>query len=225
MPANAYIYMYPCASPNGNDLKQLIDLGRSDTWSEKIEEQTQKKRKAYMRWLNTNNDNDRKEYRQIQKETQRIIRKEREKAWELKCSEIGQVHRRQTLYRDLEIYQEHKKERQAFIPTSESKMKFLKNDKSSGPEGISAELIKYGSYKLYRMIDKLFKMCINGQRVPDEWRLAHHGHYAEEEREEYQRRTEVMESWRKSMGEIQLNEGEWNDRRQWKLRIARSKTL
>lgn len=38
-------------------------------WSEKIEEQTRKKKKAYLMWLNTNNDNDRKKYRQIQKET------------------------------------------------------------------------------------------------------------------------------------------------------------
>lgn len=49
----------------------------------------------------------------------------------------------------------------------------LKNGKSCGPEGIYAELLKYGTKKLFMMLTDIFNQCINGQEIPNEWKVAY----------------------------------------------------
>lgn len=49
----------------------------------------------------------------------------------------------------------------------------LKNGKASGPEGIPAELIKFGTEKLFRLLTKTINMCLNGHPVPEQWKEAY----------------------------------------------------
>lgn len=48
----------------------------------------------------------------------------------------------------------------------------LKNRKAPGPGDIPAELIKYGTQKLYEHLAELFQRCINGGDIPEEWKLS-----------------------------------------------------
>lgn len=49
----------------------------------------------------------------------------------------------------------------------------LKNGRACGPEGIYAELLKYGTEKLYQMLSNIFIQCLNGHPVPDQWKVAY----------------------------------------------------
>lgn len=49
----------------------------------------------------------------------------------------------------------------------------LRNGKSSGPEGIYSELIKYGTPKLVSIIPKMFNQCLKGHPIPEMWKLAY----------------------------------------------------
>lgn len=49
----------------------------------------------------------------------------------------------------------------------------LKNGRSPGPGNIPAELIKYGSDKLYERLRNLFQRCINESAVPSEWNTSY----------------------------------------------------
>lgn len=51
--------------------------------------------------------------------------------------------------------------------------KKFKNGTSPGPGGITSELIKFGSQKLLRMIQKMFEITVNGERLPAEWTEAY----------------------------------------------------
>lgn len=50
--------------------------------------------------------------------------------------------------------------------------KSLKKNKAPGPGNIPAELIKYGTTKLYENLAKLFQRCINGAEIPEEWKTS-----------------------------------------------------
>lgn len=57
--------------------------------------------------------------------------------------------------------------------TVKEAIKKLKNGKSCGPEGVYAELLKNGTDKLVGALTRMFNECINGQRVPKEWKMAY----------------------------------------------------
>ena len=46
----------------------------------------------------------------------------------------------------------------------------MKCQKSSGPDQILNEMIKYGSEKLLVAINKLFNLVLNSGRFPDKWK-------------------------------------------------------
>ena len=46
----------------------------------------------------------------------------------------------------------------------------LKNKKAYGEDEIPAELIKYGSTKLFILLNQLFERCLNGEPVPTAWK-------------------------------------------------------
>lgn len=48
----------------------------------------------------------------------------------------------------------------------------LKNRKAPGPGDIPAELVKYGTTKLYENLTSLFQNCLNSGEVPSEWKLS-----------------------------------------------------
>jgi hypothetical protein len=48
----------------------------------------------------------------------------------------------------------------------------MKNGKAAGPGDIPIEFIKSGGQKLWDMITILFNNIINGQKVPEEWKVA-----------------------------------------------------
>ena len=52
-------------------------------------------------------------------------------------------------------------------------IKKLKNGRSSGPEGIPAELIKHGSNKLHERLRRLMERCLNGEEIPEDWKLGY----------------------------------------------------
>lgn len=47
----------------------------------------------------------------------------------------------------------------------------LKNQRTSGPSEISAELIKNEINKLFSLITQSFKKCLNGDVTPEKWRI------------------------------------------------------
>lgn len=49
----------------------------------------------------------------------------------------------------------------------------LKNRKAPGPGDIPAELVKYGTPKLYESLRELFQNCLNSGEVPPEWKLSY----------------------------------------------------
>ncbi|XP_045464755.1 uncharacterized protein LOC123673995 [Harmonia axyridis] len=49
----------------------------------------------------------------------------------------------------------------------------LKVGRSCGPEGIYAELDKNGTQKLFHLLATIFNRYINGEDVPDTWRVAY----------------------------------------------------
>jgi len=48
----------------------------------------------------------------------------------------------------------------------------MKTGRASGPEDIPIELIKSGGQKLLEMITILLNKIINGEKVPEEWKIA-----------------------------------------------------
>lgn len=50
-------------------------------------------------------------------------------------------------------------------------MQKLKNIEAPGPGNLPAELVKNGTPKVIEHITKLFQKCINGEQVPNEWKL------------------------------------------------------
>jgi len=49
----------------------------------------------------------------------------------------------------------------------------LKNGKSCGPEGVYAEMLKHGTDKLIKMLTWVLNRCLNGQEVPQQWKVAY----------------------------------------------------
>ena len=49
----------------------------------------------------------------------------------------------------------------------------LKNGKSCGPEGVYAEMLKHGTDKLITMLTWVINRCLNGEEVPQHWKVAY----------------------------------------------------
>jgi len=49
----------------------------------------------------------------------------------------------------------------------------LKNVKSCGPEGVYAEMLKYGTDKLIKMLTWVINRCLNGEETPQQWKVAY----------------------------------------------------
>ena len=49
----------------------------------------------------------------------------------------------------------------------------LKNGKSCGPEGVYAEMLKHGTDKLITMLTWVINRCLNGEEVPQQWKVAY----------------------------------------------------
>jgi hypothetical protein len=49
----------------------------------------------------------------------------------------------------------------------------LKNGKSCGPEGVYAEMLKHGTDKLIKMLTWVINRCVNGEEVPQQWKVAY----------------------------------------------------
>lgn len=49
----------------------------------------------------------------------------------------------------------------------------LKNGRAAGPGGIPAELVEYGSIKLFERLTWCVNQYLNGAHVPEEWKMAH----------------------------------------------------
>jgi len=48
----------------------------------------------------------------------------------------------------------------------------LKNGKSCGPKGVYAEMLKHGTDKLITMLTWVIHRCLNGEEVPQQWKVA-----------------------------------------------------
>jgi len=48
----------------------------------------------------------------------------------------------------------------------------LKNGKSWGPEGVYIEMLKHGTDKLITMLTWVINRCLNGEEVPQQWKVA-----------------------------------------------------
>ena len=49
----------------------------------------------------------------------------------------------------------------------------LKNGKSCGPEGVYAEILKHGTEKLIKMLTWVINRCLNGEEIPQQWKVAY----------------------------------------------------
>jgi hypothetical protein len=49
----------------------------------------------------------------------------------------------------------------------------IKNGKSCGPEGVYAEMLKHGTDKLITMLTWTINRCLNGEEVPQQWKVAY----------------------------------------------------
>ena len=50
---------------------------------------------------------------------------------------------------------------------------FLKSNTSCGVGGVPAELLKAGTEKLYELLRQIFERCINGEGVPQDWKMGY----------------------------------------------------
>jgi len=48
----------------------------------------------------------------------------------------------------------------------------LKNGKSCGPEGVYMEMLKRGTDKLIKMLTWVINRCLNGEEIPQQWKVA-----------------------------------------------------
>ena len=52
-------------------------------------------------------------------------------------------------------------------------VKEMKNRKAAGPRGLQIELIKNAPAGVYEILARIFKKCLQGQEIPQEWKKAH----------------------------------------------------
>jgi hypothetical protein len=52
-------------------------------------------------------------------------------------------------------------------------IKSLKSNASSGVGGVPAELLKSGTEKLYELLRQIFERCVNGEGIPDDWKMGY----------------------------------------------------
>jgi hypothetical protein len=50
-------------------------------------------------------------------------------------------------------------------------IKSLKRNMSCGVGGVPAELLKSGLEKLYVLLRQIFENCINGNEIPNDWKI------------------------------------------------------
>lgn len=62
---------------------------------------------------------------------------------------------------------------QVSIDTVKNAVGSLKNGKACGPEGIYAEMLKNGTPKLLENLTYVINECLNGNPVPDQWKVAY----------------------------------------------------
>jgi hypothetical protein len=52
-------------------------------------------------------------------------------------------------------------------------VKSLRSNTSCGVGGVPAELLKSGTEKLYELLRQIFERCLNGDEIPNEWKIRH----------------------------------------------------
>ena len=52
-------------------------------------------------------------------------------------------------------------------------VKSLKSNTSCGVGGEPAELLKSGTEKLYELLRQIFERCLNGDEIPNDWKIGH----------------------------------------------------
>ena len=67
-------------------------------WTEEIEGLVAKKKKLYQKWLSTKRYEDIHAYLEINRQTRRIIRAEKNEVWDRKCQEINMYIGGQEVY-------------------------------------------------------------------------------------------------------------------------------
>ena len=52
-------------------------------------------------------------------------------------------------------------------------IKSLKSNTSCGVGGVPAELLISGTEKLYELLRQIFEHCLNGDKIPNDWKIGH----------------------------------------------------
>jgi len=52
-------------------------------------------------------------------------------------------------------------------------IKPLKSNTSCEVGGVPAELLKSGTEKLYELLRQIFERCLNGDEIPNDWKIGH----------------------------------------------------
>ena len=52
-------------------------------------------------------------------------------------------------------------------------IKSLKTNTSCGVGGEPAELLKSGTERLYESLRQIFELCLNGDKIPNDWKIGH----------------------------------------------------
>lgn len=61
----------------------------AEWWTKQVEEIVKEKKKAYLYWLNTKRDEDRKTYMKLNREAKRQVQQRKNEHWEKRCEEVG----------------------------------------------------------------------------------------------------------------------------------------
>lgn len=186
-------------------------------WNSEVENMIDEKKRKYIKWLTTKDQDDRQAYLEIRRQTRNKIATEKRNMWDKKCKEIdtyvggrksteswrfinklknpgqdaaqiGAVSIDEWIKHYEQLLTESRPEYMITTPTEiyvegetvtvdtevvKNAISKLKNGKAPGPGGIPAELIKYGTDKLFQAITNLVNKCLNGDPVPDEWKTAY----------------------------------------------------
>jgi hypothetical protein len=81
-------------------------------------------------------------------------------------------------------------------------IKSLKNNTSRGVGGGPAELLKSGTEKLYELLRQVFERCLNGDKIPNDWKIGHISKKGKSDKYENYRRITLLNIFTRLYGKI-----------------------
>ncbi|XP_030761521.1 uncharacterized protein LOC115886488 [Sitophilus oryzae] len=159
--------------------------------TDKLEEKISEKKLYYNNWLGNPTDENWLAYKKLQKEVRQQVTEEKNSMWERKCNDIETYiggSRSTEAWRTLKGMKTNTQQRPQFLQNNEAvtiteprtnisieevkqALVSMKNGRVPGPGGIMAEMLKYGGECLITEITNLMQMCVDRNKIPNEWKF------------------------------------------------------